>query len=101
MARQRWQYTVFGSMFGLFAGIALLLSALGLYAVTAYSVTQRTQEIGIRMALGALPKARVLWLVLRRGLIQLAIGLPVGLAGAYGVGSFYKVCWFRPSRVTR
>jgi putative ABC transport system permease protein len=76
---------VFGSMFTIFAVIALILSAVGLYAVTAYSVSQRTSEIGIRMALGAQPE-QVLWLVLRRSLLQLAIGLPVGIAGAFGVG---------------
>jgi ABC-type antimicrobial peptide transport system permease subunit len=48
-------------------------------------VTQRTQEIGVRMALGAQPRS-ILWLVLRRALIQLAIGLPLGIAGAFGAG---------------
>ena len=85
LAQMRWPMRVFGSMFTIFAGIALLLSAVGLYAVTAYSVSQRTSEIGIRMALGAQPE-QVLWLVLRRSLLQLAIGLPVGIAGAFGVG---------------
>jgi len=85
LAQMRWPMRVFGSMFAIFAGIALVLSAVGLYAVTAYSVSQRTSEIGIRMALGAQP-AQVLWLVLRRSLLQLAIGLPVGMAGALGVG---------------
>ena len=89
LARQRWQYQVFGSMFAIFAVIALVLSSVGLYAVTAYSVTQRTQEIGIRMALGARPRG-VLWLVLRRALIQLAIGLPIGIAGAFGVGKILQ-----------
>jgi putative ABC transport system permease protein len=85
MAQQRWPFRVFGSMFALFAGIALVLSAVGLYAVTAYSVSQRTAEIGVRMALGA-QADHVLWLVLKRSLVQLGIGLPIGLAGAFGVG---------------
>jgi putative ABC transport system permease protein len=85
LAQQRWPFRVFGSMFAIFAGIALVLSAVGLYAVTAYSVTQRTAEIGVRRALGA-QSTDVIWLVLRRGLMQLAIGLPLGIAGAFGVG---------------
>jgi putative ABC transport system permease protein len=85
LAQRRWPTRVFGSMFAIFAAIALVLSAVGLYAVTAYSVSQRTSEIGIRMALGAQPE-QVLWLVLRRSLLQLAIGLPIGVAGAFGVG---------------
>ncbi len=48
-------------------------------------MTQRTQEIGVRMALGAEGR-QVSWLILRRGLLQLAIGLTLGLAGAFGVG---------------
>jgi len=77
-------------MFAMFAGIALVLSAVGLYAVTAYSVTQRTAEIGVRMALGA-QATQVMWLVLRRALVQLAIGLPLGIAGAFGVGQLLKI----------
>jgi putative ABC transport system permease protein len=90
MAQLRWSFRVFGSMFAIFAVIALLLSAVGLYAVTAYSVAQRTQEIGVRMALGAQPE-QVLWLVLRRALVQLAIGLPIGIAGAFGVGRLLQI----------
>ena len=77
LARQRWPFRVFGTLFTAFAAIALLLSSVGLYAVTAYSVTQRTSEIGVRMALGA-RSVDVLWLVLRRALWQLAVGLPLG-----------------------
>jgi predicted permease len=89
LARQRWPFRVFGTMFAIFALIALVLSGVGLYAVTAYSVTQRTQEIGVRMALGAEPR-QVWWFVLRRSLIQLGIGLTVGLAGAVGVGMLLR-----------
>jgi ABC-type antimicrobial peptide transport system permease subunit len=67
-------------MFTILAMIALVLASVGIYAVTAYSVTQRTQEIGVRMALGAQPR-QVSWLILRQGLVQLAIGLVIGTAG--------------------
>jgi predicted permease len=85
LERQRWPFRVFGSMFAIFAVIALVLSAVGLYAITAYSVTQRTQEIGVRMALGAQAK-QVWWLIARRAFVQLAIGLAIGMPGAFGVG---------------
>jgi hypothetical protein len=88
LAQQRWPFRVFGSMFAIFALIALTLSAVGLYAVTAYAVSQRTQEIGIRMALGA-EGSQVSWLFLRRSFVQLAIGLTLGVAGAFGVGQLF------------
>jgi putative ABC transport system permease protein len=89
LAQQRWPFRIFGSMFAAFAAIALILSAVGLYAITAYSVTQRTQEIGVRMALGA-QNTQLWWLLLRGGMVQLAIGLVIGMAGAVGVGRLLK-----------
>jgi putative ABC transport system permease protein len=75
---------ILSTLFSVFAVIALVLSSVGIYAVTAYSTSQRTQEIGVRMALGARAND-VVWLVLGLGLKQLAIGLPLGILGAYGM----------------
>jgi putative ABC transport system permease protein len=68
---------------GLFAGAGVLLAVIGLYGVMAYSVAQRTQEIGIRRALGA-RHGEVLWMIVGQGLRVTLIGLVCGLAGAYG-----------------
>jgi ABC-type antimicrobial peptide transport system permease subunit len=83
-AEQRWPFRVFGSLFAIFAAIALAMASVGIYAVMAYAVSRRTQEIGVRMALGA-SNASIARLVLRNGMWQLGIGLTLGVAGAFGV----------------
>jgi ABC-type antimicrobial peptide transport system permease subunit len=71
-------------VFGVFALVALLLAAVGIYGVLAYLITQRTHEIGIRVALGA--KTRdVLWLIVRQGLALTLIGVALGLVGAWAL----------------
>jgi putative ABC transport system permease protein len=79
--QRTWKWRVYGAMFSLFAGMALLLASVGLYSVIAHSMNQRIQEIGVRMALGA-TRADILRMVLRSGLRQVLIGLAVGLAGS-------------------
>ena len=100
LAQKRWPYRVFGTMFAVFALIALVLSAVGLYAITAYAVTQRTQEIGVRMALGAQAR-QVWWLIVRRRVVQLAIGLALGMAGAFGVGRLLRSLLAQTARPIR
>jgi predicted permease len=79
----RYQYrAVSGALFLLCASIALLLASVGLYAVVAHSVTQRTQEIGVRMAIGGTGRD-ILKLVFMQGMVPLAIGLGVGIAAAF------------------
>ncbi len=82
--RSQWPYRVFGTVFGIFAIVALLMASIGVYAVIAQATSRRTREIGVRMALGA-SSGRILTLVLARGAWQVGLGLGLGLAAAVGV----------------
>jgi ABC-type antimicrobial peptide transport system permease subunit len=74
-----WLHRMFGTLFAIFGGAALLLTAVGLYGVIDFSVSSRLREMGVRMALGAEPR-HILAVVFRRVLIQLGIGVAIGLA---------------------
>jgi predicted permease len=83
-------------MLSIAAGMALLLGIVGIYGVVSYTVSQRTREIGIRMALGA-PQRSVLQIFLREGLLLTAIGLVCGLAAAAGLTHLMKTLLFEVS----
>jgi putative ABC transport system permease protein len=85
LASDRFSTVLFAS----FAGLALLLAAIGIYGVMSFAVAQRTHEIGLRIALGAGPQ-QVLGLVLGEGMLLALVGLGVGLAGTYFVGRVMK-----------
>ncbi len=80
---------LFAWIFGIFGGVALVLAAVGIYGVMAFSVSQRTAEIGVRVALGASPRS-VMMLVLRQGGVHLSIGLGIGLVMAFFAGQLLQ-----------
>ena len=82
--RAIWFYGVFGTVFIVFGLAALFMASVGLYGVLSFAVTRRTQEMGIRMALGA-GSQQVIGLVARQGAAQLGVGLAIGLALAFGL----------------
>jgi ABC-type antimicrobial peptide transport system permease subunit len=81
-----WLMTVFGAS-------ALLLAAIGIYGLMAYSVEQRTQEIGIRLALGA-QAGQVRMMVVRQGMVLAIVGVAIGLAAAFGLARFISTFLF-------
>jgi ABC-type antimicrobial peptide transport system permease subunit len=78
-----------GAALGVFGLLGLVLASVGMYGVMAYSVSQRTREIGIRMAIGAAARD-VVQLVMRQGLTLVVIGLGIGLAGALGASRLLR-----------
>ncbi len=84
-----WDSRFYGILFLIFAAIALLLASIGLYAVIAHSISHRTQEIGIRMAIGATARD-ILKLVFRQGMLPLGVGLIIGLAASLAVNRILK-----------
>ena len=91
--RRFQQERVFAQAYALFGGLAMLLAAIGLFGLMLYSVARRTNEIGIRMALGA-QRQDVLGLVLRESMMLVAIGVVLGVAGALAASRLIKTLLF-------
>ena len=91
--RSTWHYGVFGTVFIVFGAAALFMASVGLYGVLSFAVSRRTQEMGIRMALGA-GSREVVALVARQGVGQLGIGLGIGLLLAFGVTRLVSILMY-------
>ncbi|HEX4682337.1 MAG TPA: FtsX-like permease family protein, partial [Gemmatimonadaceae bacterium] len=94
VAEQLWFVRVFGTMFMIFGVVALFLASVGLYAVMSFSVVRRTREVGIRMALGA-RGAHVVRMIFRQGMVQLCVGMVIGLSFALGISRLLSVILFQ------
>lgn len=81
--------TLAARLLGMFGFVALLIAVAGIYGLLAYSVSQRTRELGVRIALGA-QRENILWLVLRHALVLLALGVAIGLGVAWAAGSVLR-----------
>jgi len=100
VAESTWGELIFTRLLSAFAVLALILAMLGVYGVMSYAVTERTREMGIRIAIGAVP-SRVIALVVRQGMLLVGIGMLFGLFGAFGMGAglaaiMYGVTAFEP-----
>ncbi len=91
-----WQYGLYGWIFGTIGVMGLLLAAIGVYGVLSYSVSQRTQEIGVRVALGA-ARRDILGLVVGQGLLLAGIGIAIGLALSAGAMPFARTLLYNVS----
>jgi ABC-type antimicrobial peptide transport system permease subunit len=104
MAQALGQAKLMMALLGVFAGVALMLATVGIYGAVAYTVEQRTSEIGVRMALGA-QTMDVIRLVVRQGMMPVLGGLVVGLAAAIAIGKLiaaqlYQTSAFNPLLLT-
>jgi ABC-type antimicrobial peptide transport system permease subunit len=97
ISRQMWSLSLLGMIFLVFALSAMLMASVGIYAVIAHATSSRTQEIGVRIALGA-TKRSILMLVMKRGLWQIGCGLALGLGAALPVAHIMTVLPIRGVR---
>jgi putative ABC transport system permease protein len=93
-AQPRLNSALLGVFAGVFAGVALLIAGIGIYGVLAYSVSQRSREIGLRIALGAQQSVVLRWIV-AQGLLVSAVGIAAGLAGGYALSRLLATLLFQ------